>query len=1143
MVEVCAAYIAGDMVFDVDGLSGRPGPVPTFVANTFAVLTRGAPTRPSPQLLQFLMPVEAKQFEEWATISAEPLCLIGDNPPDWRHTIRGNGETGYNPALRFFESILPNEVPEVAYIQHLLVPEFPLFRQLPTPRSLVSGPNDESVDFYLPQADLVIEIDGSQHSKEPQKSKDIRRDRFLEGFGNVTLRLTTSDLESRNATFKNFCINLRDRCRDSPRLQPYRKAYILRSHSDKSLRYDFTATIRLQIAVMLAISHRQIDLEAPQWRLHITQDFMPATANHWAKAALDELLDWFALFARLTNANFQAPEVVFVEDGLHLDIRLFERPDDRGVTPDTITIRTSAAQDLPFVADNSSLRQITRVQRLGISYLATSDTPDFSAKPPTPSDLTELSFRVFGHESFRPGQESLILNALSGQKSLGLMPTGGGKSLCFQVPALLKLGTTITIVPIKALGRDHCAELEAAGFTGRVVNIDGEMPARLREFVFAERIRRGEMRFIFVSPERFQVEQFRNSVADLKEKSQLRMFVIDEVHCMSEWGHDFRPSYLALPGTLRNLANDVPVLGLTATASVNVLRDIQGEFEIPDELVAYEMHRSRTELNFSIRKALSSPPQVAAEVRNLVTGTADDLPPPIHVFTRYANGVMGVESYATMLSNAGLGLRVGTFSGRTPKEFNPDTAYARLQAPDIPKPPTYEEYKQSVQKLWKAGKLDVVVTTKAFGMGVNKPDVRHTLHAGMPSSMEAFYQEAGRAGRDRQDAFCHLLLRPEPDDAARIYDQLRGDLSPVEIEKVLNYNVSQKKLQRNEGGDFRAQLWFLAQGLISESEEANLVMRLREILQSAPGANVSVRARDLADLTQGAERLQLTLYRLYQFGLIEPWTVTDWGRPDTENVSVQGVMVTKLTTTFADACQNLANRIQAIDGKSVDLSPIDRLINQSGEPEDWRSLIKLLLGWVRRKHLDSRLQSTWNLYSKCIAFTPEKAARFRDELESFFKVDSKAFQLASFRDMSLNEVIPALEDLIFNASEGDMETAIRRLAAQLARLIEGTQESPGLNISAAFLLLMSDQQAAKEAKMRFNSAFPEGALVFWEGQGRSILARVASASPVARDTVGEWLVQEAPDRQILLEIHKTIPAAAVERALFNDLASELAQVI
>jgi len=1145
MVKVCASYIAGDMLFDVSGLINEATPVPSYVSNTFAVLSRGAPTRPSPRLLQLMMPDETNRNQAWENLSLEALWLIGGRPPAWGDTILGDDKTGDNPALDFFEKILPNDVSQVAFIRHLLVPEFPLFKQLSAPTNLISGPNDEKVDFYLPQADLVIEIDGDQHSQEPQKSKDTRRDHFLKKFGITTLRLKTSDLRARNPEFKKKCRELKDHCNNSPRLQPYRVASEARNHAEPSMRHDITAVIRLQFAVMLAIRDRRLDLDAPRWQLHVTQDFVSSATNYWAKTALDELLDWFGLFARLTNTDFQAPELVFEGGGLHFDLRLFGRPDSCAEPTGAITVRTSAVQDQPYITDRRTPRKISRVQELGISYIEASDAPDFSTNSPSTSDLSELSFRVFGHKNFRPGQETLILNALSGQKSLGLMPTGGGKSLCFQLPALLKAGTTITIVPIKALGRDHCDELEAAGFTGRVVNIDSDMAAPVRDIVYAPLIRRGAMRFVFVSPERFQVEQFRNLVVELEEQSQLRMFVIDEVHCMSEWGHDFRPSYLTLPGTLRNLATKVPVLGLTATASVNVLLDIQGEFEISDELVAYEMHRSRTELNFSIREALSSPPEIAAEVGNLVTGTEGNLPPPIHIFTRYANGVMGVESYATILSNMELGLRVGTFSGRTPEKFDPDTAYTRLQATDLPKPSTYEEYKQSVQKLWKEGRLDVIITTKAFGMGINKPDVRYTLHAGMPSSMEAFYQEAGRAGRDRQDAYCHMLLRPEPDDASEVYRQLREQLSPATLDKALKYDSSQKKLPRNAGGDFRAQLWFLADRLIDVGAETNLVMRLLKIIHATQSANVIIRERDLADLTHGEERLQLTLYRLYQMGLIEPWTVTDWGHGDTENNHVKATQVTRLPATFADACRTVANRIQAIDGKSADISTLDRLLGQPGEIKDWQALTLLLLDWVRRKHLDSRLQSTWNLYSKSLAFTKDKAVAFREELEAFFKIDNGAFQLAALRDMPMGEVVPALEHIITNSSEDSVLEvgALRRLSAQLARLLEGTQESPGLNLAAAMLSLLIDDSSTSDAEMRFHAAVTEGAVEFWRGHGNSLLNRVASANATARDAIGEWLTRDKPDRQTLLEIQETIPAKSIEGALFDDLVAELSQTI
>lgn len=1144
MIAFCAGYFTGDLSFNISGMKGRAAPVPAFVANTFAVLTRGAPTRPSPKLKDLMLPAWHEHASEWEDLVREPLHLIGGTDQVWNMTVLGATD-GYNPALKFIEDIMPTKLRDLAFIQRLIVPEFPLFRRLNAPGALISGPNDERVDFFLPQADLVIEIDGGPHREPRQAWKDKNRDKYLESFGVLTLRLATDDLRAENHIFDSFLEKLRCRCDESPRLEPYRSFSSSRKYEAASLRYDMTAIIRFQIAVMVAICHRQLDLAESEWNLKITQDFQERDGIHWAEAAIVELMDWFALFARLAHCKFNAPKVHFGEDGLHFDMKIFDRPDDKPSLPNVINIRTSAVQDLPFPLNGGRPPKTSRVQDLGISYLSCFDSTSDVYRQPTIADLTELCRRIFGHDSFRPGQESLILNALSGQKSLGLMPTGGGKSLCFQLPALMGPGTTITVVPIKALGRDHVAELEAAGFTGRVVNIDSDMPAPMRDHIFAGRIRRGEMRFVFVSPERFQVERFRDLVKALRSSGQLRMFVIDEVHCLSEWGHDFRPSYLTLPGTLRELAEDVPVLGLTATASVNVLRDIQGEFQIPDEFVAYEMHRSRSELNFLIRKELSSPAMIGTAVVRIVANGDGNMPPPIHVFARYANGIMGVETYATTLSNTGIGLRVGSFSGTTPKEFNPSEAFKRLQNPDIPQPENYEDYKKTVQELWKAGELDVIVTTKAFGMGVNKANVRHTLHAGMPSSMEAFYQEAGRAGRDRHPSLCHMHLRIEPDDAGLIYERLRHDLTPKAINAAIEKDIDNKPLHRSRRGDFRAQLWFLAQGLIDIQVEEALVDRLHKILRQTPGETVPVQAADLADLPHGAERLQLTLYRLYQMGLIAPWTVIDWGRSSVENTAVQAVEVTTLPITFADACETVAIRIQAIDGKLADISSLQRLRTLAEKDDQWSVLVKILLSWVRRKHLDSRLQSTWNLYSKSLDFTEEKAVEFREELEAFFKVDSNAFQLAALRDMAPKEISKELERLISDETGSLVKekAELRKLSAQLARLLEGTQASQGLNLAAAVLVLLTEDTPDKEARLRFDAARTGGVLLYWQGHGRTLLNLVASANPVAREVIGKWLTEEKPDRQTLLEIYNAIPARAVEVALFDDLASVLADTI
>ena len=1138
MPSFCAGYFPGDLLFEVDGLLNTPKPVPSFVANTFSILTRGAPTRPSPKILKSMFPSCKEPETQWVQIKNKHLCLISKNTPMWCDTILGSDD-GDNPALHFFEHVLAAELPKFAFIRKLLIPEYPLFEKLNAPMSLRSGVNEEKVDFYLPQANLVIEIDGSQHLDLGQKSKDISRDRFLRRFGIETLRLTTRELKKPSAEFYKFFDQLNAHCESSFALSLYKDAL---DSQRLPTEHSLTASIRLQIAMICAISHGQLKLDGSPWHLDVTQDFELDLSMDWVQAALEELFHWFSLFARLAHLDFQRPKIRLSANGLRFDIRLFDRPDDRILQEKVITVRTSPVQSLPFIANTKPDLKILDIQNLGISSFASLDKPDYALIKPNSEDLSELTFQVFGHEAFRPGQEALILNALSGQKSLGLMPTGGGKSLCFQVPALLRSATTVAVVPIKALGRDHCAELDAAGFSGRSINIDSDMPKSFLEAVVAPRIAEGAIRFVFVSPERFQTDFFRNLLTNLIQTDRLGMFVIDEVHCMSEWGHDFRTSYLTLPGTLKEIAKEVPVMGLTATASVNVLQDIQAEFEIPDSLVAYEMHRSRTELNFSIKQGPASFSQVSAAVKQLIEQRSTDEQEPVHIFTRYVNGRSGVQSVAEALIRENAGLRVGIFSGSEPEKFDFSQAFTWLRSPTKLQSSTYETYKSAVQGLWKANELDVVVTTKAFGMGVNKANVRHTLHAGMPSSMEAFYQEAGRAGRDRMSATCHMLVKPEQDDAAQIFEKLRTDLTLANIEKYLKYDTSGKELYPNDRGDLRAQLWFLSQGVIDSDKEVELVVHAIKLLSSDEQNEILLKARDFETLRSGSERLQLTLYRIYQMGLIGPWTVVDWGRP---GQAVQACLVTKTNACFEDACASVKQRIQSIDGKSAEISSIDRLIKASGECGDWRGLSVELILWVRRKHWDSRLQSTWNLYSKSVQFDASQAATFREELEAFFKVDKNVFELAALRDASVEDAVSILNGLLKNMVKGDAESKSQQkmLSLQIARLLEGTQDSKGLNLGAAILLLLTNTEAALEAENRFNSAVGDGALEFWNSFGQGLLNKVASLDDHACDMIGEWLMRFSPGRRALIGIQKGIPAKAVEEALFIDLASELTAII
>ena len=203
---------------------------------------------------------------------------------------------------------------------------------------------------------------------------------------------------------------------------------------------------------------------------------------------------------------------------------------------------------------------------------------------PTTNANDQIVRTNFGHSTFKAGQLDVLQQHFLFQSTLGLLPTGAGKSLCFQFSTLLRGGCSLVICPITALIRDHVSELNQVGFLGRAAHISADIKGKDRSSV-RRRFRQGKLRFLFVSPEQLQTKAFRDIVLDCVTAGIVSSIVIDEVHCLSEWGHDFRTSYLSLGKTIKKVAPNVPLLALTATASMRVLKDIQVELQIEDEAI------------------------------------------------------------------------------------------------------------------------------------------------------------------------------------------------------------------------------------------------------------------------------------------------------------------------------------------------------------------------------------------------------------------------------------------------------------------------------------------------------------------------------------------------------------------------------
>lgn len=356
----------------------------------------------------------------------------------------------------------------------------------------------------------------------------------------------------------------------------------------------------------------------------------------------------------------------------------------------------------------------------------------------------------FGFPGFRPGQREACVAALEGRDVLVVMPTGSGKSLCYQLPALLRDDLTIVVSPLVALMQDQVEALEARGLGDRVALVNAQRDAAANARTL-ERAAAGELRLLYVAPERFASPGFLEAMRDVA----IGLFVVDEAHCVSQWGHDFRPDYFRLAAAARYLGAG-SIVASTATATPRVALDIARRLELREPVkVATGFDRP----NIAFAVARPAPHEKRALIAQAL-GEPDALPAIVYAGTR-----AGAEEIAGQLTEQ-LGEEAVAY-------------HAGLD----------RQRRAEVQRRFVADDVRVIVATNAFGMGVDKPNVRTVVHASVPASLEAYYQEAGRGGRDGAPAralllaenrdkalHVHFIKREEVDEhlPARLFEQLRA---------------------------------------------------------------------------------------------------------------------------------------------------------------------------------------------------------------------------------------------------------------------------------------------------------------------------------------------------------------------------------
>ncbi|MFA9558543.1 DNA helicase RecQ [Evansella sp. AB-rgal1] len=334
------------------------------------------------------------------------------------------------------------------------------------------------------------------------------------------------------------------------------------------------------------------------------------------------------------------------------------------------------------------------------------------------TEATTLLKQHFGYDSFRPGQEEIIINLLNSHRTMGIMPTGGGKSICYQIPSLMLPGITLVISPLISLMKDQVDELNEAGIAATFINSslkNNEVNERL------EQMKQGGYKLVYIAPERLETPSFLHALSQL----HVSLIAVDEAHCLSQWGHDFRPSYMKIPNMIEQLHDQPTILALTATSTPEVTADICSALSINNDFLV-KTGFARENLSFNILKGEDRDSYILDYVE-----TNKGQSGIIYAATRKE-----VERLYTVLESRGIS--VGKYHGGM----------------------TNEE-RESMQELFVYDELQLMIATNAFGMGINKSNVRYVIHYQIPRNIESYYQEAGRAGRDGEESECILLFSPQ----------------------------------------------------------------------------------------------------------------------------------------------------------------------------------------------------------------------------------------------------------------------------------------------------------------------------------------------------------------------------------------------
>lgn len=993
------------------------------------IIQRGKPTHPSEYLTSALGKISSDK---------KPLCLIDCSDMHW-NVIKGDEVNNYFPARKFYEDTLVKYFNNYAFVRNLIIPEASFIDIVGENTTL----KQSQVDFYLPQAKTVVEVDGGSHEDDTQIETDKERDNELGKKGIKVIRIKTKDLEEENDAFKEKLRDLYRRVATSSDINEYKECMGINKND---LRVTYDAIIRIQVAFIQAFKYGLINVNSQYTKVYVEESDIDGLAKKII-LAYEDLSQLIKVISQLSKSNICLPQIKFVDysdtEAITLDLRMFRRytDTDNNWNSDSpvIYIRTAYYYDKDYY-------YVSSADSINYTFTAADEQSDNEC-------FSYLVKNLFGHDEFREGQLPIIKNVLTRNDTIGILPTGTGKSMCYQLSALLQPGVVMVVVPIISLMQDQKKGLEKNGIS-KVADISSKIKDGQKKSDIIKEFKSGKFQFMLISPERTQNQEFRQALLEIAKSSlNMSMVVIDEVHCLSEWGHDFRVSYLRLIPIIRKYCKGTTLLGLTATASQAVLNDLKAEFDNDGSGIKALTSMDRPELIFKRIKVKDNNERET-------------------IIKRLVNKHQGTykDDSGNVKNNVGIVFcsTVGRENAIKYKNPNCRRIYYMLSGDTAVPIEIYhgqlsgEQKEISQRNFMNKNFSGVMICTSAFGMGIDKENVKYTIHASLPKSLESYYQEAGRAGRDKDKSIpsvCYIIYKPETAPKEKIDKLFKNDTSVIERREIAeNLNFSDLSINMY--------LWNLNKEDVDNECEGiyNLYTQLKSGVSNLP-----------FDSDEELTKKQNYLYKLTTLGAVSDWTVqyrtiSKGFIKDVQYDNTVGADKEKLKA-------NLLKYIHKHDPEFTFDKSAERykryydIFNDSNK-EPIQNIIRIEIEWGNNNILYSRLQSMHNMMLFCYAESTED--EFKQKLSDYFRYTEQVvyFDTIVQRPLEYNNWFDILFPVEKSGKTRNVITKEKAAStlAMLMRYLESYGNNTGLNYLHGMLRLMTDEYTNIESEWRFTDS-------------------------------------------------------------------------